>query len=524
MSITQIAGPLAAARLSARRSARRSGRRSGWAALLLTAVSRAVLTMLAGLLLWSVVPSLLGWHSTVVMSDSMAPRLRVGDIAISRPVAAGQQLRLGQVLLVSDPDHPDRLRLHRLAAIRPDGRLTLKGDANRADDSSPVARSAVHGIGSLRVPFVGTPAYWVSTGHQARLVLLVLAFGGLLAGAVAFRPDEIPEDDDADDAHGGAHGDADDDPVGHADGRADGSSGADGRGEPAGTPEQPGPSRRRRAVAAFAVTTITATGVGVAGPADAATTFSATTTESAGWAAATYFSCTGVVLGDQANPPFLYYELTDSSTRSGKAAADSSGNARTGTYQGTVTAGAAGPCSPGGKGATLNGSSGWISTPTKVAGPNTFTLQTWFKTTSTSGGELIGFGDSQTGQPSNYDRHLYLTDSGQVVFGVYPGSVQTINSPGTYRDNAWHQVTATLSSAGMQLYVDGVRVAANAAVTTAQNYDGWWHIGWNNLTNWGSTTPTGRYFAGSMAGVAVYPTALSSNVIAAGYALRNGPQ
>lgn len=506
MSTTQIAGPIAAAGLSARRSDRRSDRRSGWAALLLTAVSRAVLTMLAGLLLWSVVPSLLGWHSTVVMSDSMAPRLRVGDIAISRPVAAGQQLRLGQVLLVSDPDQPDRLRLHRLAAIRPDGRLTLKGDANRADDSSPVARSAVHGIGSLRVPFVGTPAYWVSTGHQARLVLLVLAFGGLLAGAVAFRPDDLPEaDDHADDAD-----DADGMPGG-------GGPAAD---EPAGAPDQAGSSRRRRAVAAFTVTAITTAGLGVAGPADAATRFSATTTTAPTWAAARYFSCEGAVLADKASLPTFYYQLSDTATGSSKPALDSSGNARNGTYQGTVTAGAPGPCTPGGSGVTLNGLTGWISTSQSMAGPNVFTLQTWFKTTTMSGGELIGFGNNQTTASSNYDRHLYMANSGQLVFGVYPGTVKTIVSPKSYNDGAWHQATATLSAAGMQLYVDGALVSADASVTTAQAYTGYWHIGWNTLDNWGTTTPLGRYFGGSLAGVAVYPTALSADVIAGGYAAR----
>lgn len=470
--------------------------------MVLSALSRAALALIAGLLLWSVAPSAFGWHTTVVMSDSMAPQLRVGDIAVSRPVAADQQLRLGQVLLVSDPDHPDRPRLHRLAAVRTHGQLTLKGDANKADDSTPVARKAVHGIGSLRVPFVGLPAYWLSTGQQGRFVLLILGLGGLAGGALAFRSAEPGDDAAAGDGQDGS------------------SSGDDcdaGDDEVRAGPDSGGAHRGR--VAAVAMAAAAAVGVGVVAPAQASAQFTAVTSAAAGWNAATYFNCKGVV---QAQKPYLYYELGDASTTSGKPAVDSSGNNLNGTYQGTVTSGATAPCTPGSGGVTLNGSTGWISTPQKVTGPNTFTLQTWFRSTSKAGGELIGFNDSQTGTStsSSYDRHLYLANSGQVVFGVYPGAVKTIVSPASYNNGGWHQATATLSPAGMQLYVDGVRVAADASVTTAQAYSGYWRIGWNNLDNWGPTTPTGRYFNGSLAGVAIYPTALSADDIAAGYAER----
>jgi len=81
----------------------------------------------------------------------MQPRINPGDVVSARPVPSGS-LQLGMVLLVDDPDHPDRLRLHRLVRFSPDGRLILRGDANPHEDSSPVDRQAVHGVGSLRVP------------------------------------------------------------------------------------------------------------------------------------------------------------------------------------------------------------------------------------------------------------------------------------------------------------------------------------------------------------------------------------
>ena len=101
--------------------------------------------------------------------------------------------------------------------------------------------------------------------------------------------------------------------------------------------------------------------------------------------------------------------------------------------------------------ATSFGSFG--STTNVIAGPNTFGLEAWFKTTTTAGGKIIGFGNNSTGTSTNYDRHVYMEPDGRITFGVYPGSSQTISSSLSYNDGAWHQVAAGLSSDGMVLYV-----------------------------------------------------------------------
>jgi hypothetical protein len=44
----------------------------------------------------------------------------------------------------------------------------------------------------------------------------------------------------------------------------------------------------------------------------------------------------------------------------------------------------------------------------------------WFKTTTTSGGTLIGFGNSQTGVSGSTDRQILMSNTGQLHFGVYP--------------------------------------------------------------------------------------------------------
>ncbi|HET9657908.1 MAG TPA: LamG-like jellyroll fold domain-containing protein [Kineosporiaceae bacterium] len=158
------------------------------------------------------------------------------------------------------------------------------------------------------------------------------------------------------------------------------------------------------------------------------------------------------------------------------------------------------------------------TTTTAQAGPQLFTEEAWFATTTTTGGKILGFGNSATGVSGNYDRHLYLTDAGNLVFGIYDGTVQTVVSPKTYNDGAWHHVAATLSPAGIQLYVDGALVGSKASAVLAQLFNGYWRVGGDNLSGWTSAPSTHR-FAGAIDEVAIYPTALSAAQIAQHHAL-----
>lgn len=156
---------------------------------------------------------------------------------------------------------------------------------------------------------------------------------------------------------------------------------------------------------------------------------------------------------------------------------------------------------------------------TTAAGSNTLTVESWFKTSTTRGGKIVGYGNAQTGLSSSYDKHIYMTNTGTLVFGVYPTAAKTITSPGSYNNGSWHYVAATLSTAGMKLYVDGAHVAADAATTTAEGYAGLWRVGGDNLAGWPSL-PASQYFAGSIDNVAVYSTALSAASIGAHYAAK----
>ncbi|MCM3778117.1 PKD domain-containing protein [Microbacterium hydrocarbonoxydans] len=149
-------------------------------------------------------------------------------------------------------------------------------------------------------------------------------------------------------------------------------------------------------------------------------------------------------------------------------------------------------------------------------GANTFTVESWIKTTTTSGGKIIGFGSSQTGNSGSYDRQVYMSNSGQIYFGVYPGEVRTINTSQSYRDGQWHHVVATLGADGMKLYVDGDLKAQRTDTTTAQGYQGYWRIGNDNLGGW-PNGPSSVQFEGSIDEVAVYNEALSAQRVSSHY-------
>ena len=213
--------------------------------------------------------------------------------------------------------------------------------------------------------------------------------------------------------------------------------------------------------------------------------------------------------------PTLYYRLGDTS---GTTAADSSPTGVPGTYVGGVTKGAPGAIVATTDGAaTFNGSNGFVASQKTFVNPSVYSLEVWFKTTTTNGGKLIGFGNNASGTSSSYDRHIYMQNNGMLVFGTYTGVQNVITSPKSYNDGGWHHVVAAQSGSGMVMYVDGVSVGTNPQAA-AQNYTGYWRIGGD--TTWGSSSP---YFAGTIDEAAVYPTELTASQVANHFQLAKTP-
>ena len=217
-----------------------------------------------------------------------------------------------------------------------------------------------------------------------------------------------------------------------------------------------------------------------------------------------------------ADAPALYWRLAE--TGAG-AVADSSGNGTAGTYRAGLTYGVTGAPASGGNPAVQSpGTSGVAYTTAAAAAPGTYSVELWFRTTSTRGGKLIGYEDVPTGWGASYDRHVYMTNAGRLTYGVVSGGVRrTVQTSGTYNDGAWHHVVATQGASGMNLYVDGALVGSLPGVTTVDPYSGHWRVGGGRLTSW-LDAPTSAALTATFDEVAVYPTVLGADRVAAHFA------
>jgi hypothetical protein len=179
-----------------------------------------------------------------------------------------------------------------------------------------------------------------------------------------------------------------------------------------------------------------------------------------------------------------------------------------------------------GSAVALNGSSQYVSTSTLVTNPTAFTIEFWFKSTSSSGGYLMGFGSARTGASANLDRLVYLTNAGNLAFGVKPSSYQTVTTASAYNDGSWHHVAASLGASGLLLYVDGLKQGSDTSITTAASYSGYWRFGYDDLTGW-PAAPMSNYAAATIDEARVTGRQLRDAEVAGDYsaganALQNG--
>lgn len=222
------------------------------------------------------------------------------------------------------------------------------------------------------------------------------------------------------------------------------------------------------------------------------------------------------------NNPSFFWPLNDT----GSTASDASPNGFNGMYTGGTTQGVPGPLT-GSTATSFDGQSGNVYAQAAVNGPQAFSVEGWFKTTANTGGKIIGFGNNQTGMSGNYDRHIYMMNDGQLVFGIWNNATETIETPNSYNDGQWHYVVATYDGTNMAFYVDGELIGTTTS-SSAQAYTGYWRVGGDNLNGWnldewgsnsqGTTQPFSYYFSGTIADVAVYPTALTAAQVQAHFA------
>jgi RHS repeat-associated protein len=223
--------------------------------------------------------------------------------------------------------------------------------------------------------------------------------------------------------------------------------------------------------------------------------------------------CSSYPLAISADTPVGYWRLGEAS---GAAAADNGGS-NGGTYgpsTGPPALGVPGALSlDADTAADFGGGSQNVALGQSVQfDANPFTVEAWFKTTTSTGMMTIW---TSGHSPSSSSNVKVQVSSGKVKGTASSGGTGvTMQSANTYADGVWHQVAfVRTSSSGFKLYVDGTQVASTS--TSIGDVDGV-----NTLGYIGNDDSLASGFNGSIDEVAIYNSALSATQVANHYSAR----
>ncbi|MDA4122765.1 MAG: hypothetical protein OK456_06250, partial [Thaumarchaeota archaeon] len=160
-----------------------------------------------------------------------------------------------------------------------------------------------------------------------------------------------------------------------------------------------------------------------------------------------------------------YWPFDEGTGGSGSTTADASGHGYSGTLEGALTWQTGSSCVYGNCLSFSSSSDQYVNVPsfTYYASPKgSFTVSTWFKTTSSAGFNPIS--DSGTYE---YNTGFSLaTTSGQVQCRI--NYYSPITSSSTYDDGNWHLATCVFNAGhSLTLYVDGSQVASETTTITS---------------------------------------------------------
>jgi signal peptidase len=158
-----------------------TGKSTRWIArrlvqLVLLAVLAAVAVAVAVLI---VIPRAVHGQALTVLTGSMTPEIAVGSVVVIRPVDPNT-LRVGDVITYQRSPAQNDYVTHRILAIHVEtapATLTMKGDANRAEDVKPVAVTNVRGKVLFSVPYLGSIREAISVRGGGLLLLMLGLFG-----------------------------------------------------------------------------------------------------------------------------------------------------------------------------------------------------------------------------------------------------------------------------------------------------------------------------------------------------------
>jgi signal peptidase I len=154
---------------------------------IVVALERVALACVAGLLLCAVVvPRASGAVPCVVATGSMRPAMPPGTLVVVRPVLASE-IDVGDVVTFQERAGVPDLVTHRVVGVGFDGNgepvFQTRGDANTANDATPVHGYQLVGRRWYAVPYVGYVT-GLLTGDQRRVGTALVGAGVLGYGIV----------------------------------------------------------------------------------------------------------------------------------------------------------------------------------------------------------------------------------------------------------------------------------------------------------------------------------------------------
>lgn len=178
----------------------------------------------------------------------------------------------------------------------------------------------------------------------------------------------------------------------------------------------------------------------------------------------------------------------------------------TGTISGGVMLGQPGALPDGNTAMLFDGTSGKIQTVSTLLFPVTCTIEFWIKTSSQTQRAIVS---NKIGASS--DLLCGILSTGAYVFG------STIFVYGTrpLSDGAWHHCVCVMSNNLGAIYVDGT---LDASTATTRNVGATAAVSFG----WDEKEPT-LWYLGRLDEIAIYPTALTPQQIAAHYTAAVGP-
>lgn len=186
---------------------------------------------------------------------------------------------------------------------------------------------------------------------------------------------------------------------------------------------------------------------------------------------------------------------------------DASARGNTG-FAGDFATGMALVNTPLGMGVRQNGTRSALYTSMAFNNPGDLTLSIWFRTTTDSGGLLLGLNKWQPNADTTYerDRHLWMDDSGLVHFGIAMPTGKAspsiekhiLSTTFACNDGEWHRAVGMVGPAGLTFWMDGKRVGNDPVAVKAQNYIGYWRMGFSSKMGDWPHPFSARYFKGDL--------------------------